>query len=118
MNNTLLPETYFKCLSDATRLRCLLLLHKQGQLCVCELTVALELSQPKISRHLAPLRHHKILLDQRIGQWVYYQINPELPAWAFSVLAATAESNLYQNIYRQDQIRLVSMNDRPQKNCC
>ncbi|MGC8733368.1 MAG: ArsR/SmtB family transcription factor, partial [Halothiobacillaceae bacterium] len=46
-------HTFFHALSDPTRLRCLAMLHAQGELCVCELTRALGLSQPKISRHLA-----------------------------------------------------------------
>ncbi len=39
-------------LSDQTRLVCVLLIHQQQELCVCELMVALEESQPKVSRHL------------------------------------------------------------------
>ncbi|WP_219013294.1 ArsR family transcriptional regulator, partial [Shewanella algae] len=41
---------FFKALADETRLRSLLLILQQGELCVCELTEALALSQPKISR--------------------------------------------------------------------
>lgn len=114
----LLPEDYFKALSDETRLRCLMLLYTEGELCVCELTAALELSQPKISRHLAPLRHHGILQDSRTGQWVYYKVNPGLPEWALSVLAATTQATENKLIYQQDLLRLKSMNERPQKNCC
>ncbi len=112
------PDQFFKCLSDETRLRCLLLLYKQGQLCVCELTAALELSQPKISRHLAPLRHHGILQDTRIGQWVYYQINPALADWAMAILAAVETSVPATPLYQQDQLRLAAMTDRPRKDCC
>lgn len=115
----LLPENYFKALSDETRLRCLMLLYKQEkELCVCELTTALELSQPKISRHLAPLRHNNILQDQRVGQWVYYKINPDLPAWAFAALAAAAQGTIDNEIYRQDYARLKSMNNRAEKKSC
>ncbi|MGZ8191702.1 MAG: metalloregulator ArsR/SmtB family transcription factor [Methylococcaceae bacterium] len=80
------PTVFFKCLADETRLRCVTLLQKKGKLCVCELTAALDLSQPKISRHLAQLRQCGLLLDSREGQWVYYQINPQLPDWAFPML--------------------------------
>ena len=118
MNPMLLPENYFKALSDETRLRCLTLLYKEGELCVCELTAALELSQPKISRHLAPLRHNGILQDSRIGQWVYYKINPLLPDWAFHVLAAAVEATINNPVYQQDLVRLKAMSERPQKNCC
>ncbi|AQZ81488.1 transcriptional regulator [Acinetobacter calcoaceticus] len=77
---------FFKCLSDPTRLSILKLVLSKQNICVCELTEQLDLSQPKISRHLALLRTHGILLDSRQGQWVYYSVNPNLPSWAVEVL--------------------------------
>ncbi|WP_407304396.1 metalloregulator ArsR/SmtB family transcription factor [Acinetobacter sp.] len=77
---------FFKCLSDPTRLDILKLVIVKQNICVCELTERLQLSQPKISRHLALLRNLSILLDQRQGQWVYYRLNPHLPEWAKAVL--------------------------------
>ena len=85
---------FFKCLSDPTRLDILKLVMARENICVCELTEKLELSQPKISRHLALLRNLSILLDQRQGQWVYYRLNPALPAWALAVLNILAEENV------------------------
>lgn len=110
------PTTLFKCLSDETRLRCVVLLHKQGKLCVCELTHALDLLQPKISRHLAQLRHSKLLLDSREGQWVYYQINPELPAWVLDILDVAAEQFATHAKQQNDTSRLQTMGDRPEMN--
>ena len=43
-------------LADETRLRALVLLARNDELCVCELTSALDVVQPKVSRHLAALR--------------------------------------------------------------
>ena len=84
---------FFKCLSDPTRLDILKLVIARKNVCVCELTEQLELSQPKISRHLALLRNLSILLDQRQGQWVYYRLNPNLPEWANSVLNIISKQN-------------------------
>ncbi|MEG0130211.1 MAG: metalloregulator ArsR/SmtB family transcription factor [Acinetobacter sp.] len=84
---------FFKCLSDPTRLDILKLVMMKQNICVCELTEKLQLSQPKISRHLALLRNLAILLDQRQGQWVYYRINPNLPDWAMAVLNVIAQQN-------------------------
>lgn len=77
---------FFKCLSDNTRLQIIKMVIAKENVCVCEFTEQLTLSQPKISRHLALLRNQSILLDQRQGQWVYYRLNPDLPSWAKDIL--------------------------------
>ncbi|ALH95700.1 ArsR/SmtB family transcription factor [Acinetobacter equi] len=77
---------FFKCLSDSTRLDILKIILERHNVCVCEITEILQLSQPKISRHLALLRNLLIVLDERKGQWVYYRLNPDLPEWATSIL--------------------------------
>lgn len=108
------PATLFKCLADETRLRCVVLLHKEGRLCVCELTHALDVLQPKISRHLAQLRQSNLVLDSREGQWVYYQINPDLPAWAFEILDAAAKQFATHVKQQNDSGRLHAMGARPE----
>ena len=87
------PLVFYKCLADETRLNSILLIFEHTELCVCELTEALQLSQPKISRHLAELRKCQLLVDERRGKWVYYQINPLLPAWALTILQETLEAS-------------------------
>jgi len=64
----------FKLLADETRLTILLLIYIHQELCVCELTHVLELSQPKISRHLAMLRNAGVLSSRRSGKWVHYSL--------------------------------------------
>ena len=90
----------------------------QNELCVCELTHALLLSQPMVSRHLAVLKEAGIVIDRREGQWVYYQINPQLPAWEQSVLKITAEANARQQPFKDDLQILIDMPNRPNKSCC
>jgi len=89
----LAPLAFFKCLSEDTRLKTLLMLSVKGELCVCDITDALQLSQPKISRHLADLRKCGLVLDTRKGKWVYYQLHPDLPVWALDVIKNTASNN-------------------------
>lgn len=112
------PAAVFKCLSDETRARATLLIAREGELCVCELVCALDDSQPKISRHLAQLRACGLLLDRRQGQWVYYKLNPELPAWVHTVLQTTLEAN--SDWLQGDSKRLHNMDDRPERvaACC
>ena len=66
----------FEVLSDETRLRIINLLSKQ-QLCVCELVEILDLSQPKISKHIARLRQIKLVETDRNEQYIYYSLNKE-----------------------------------------
>ena len=107
------PLQFFKCLSDETRLSFVLLIAKEQELCVCELTEALQVSQPKISRHLAQLRNCGILQDQREGQWVYYRISPSLPSWATEIINATLKES--EKAIRPSHRRLRGMNNRPQR---
>lgn len=63
-----------KALSDETRLRILNLLH-QGELCVCELEVLLDINQSNASRHLNRLSNAKMLEFEKRAQYVYYKID-------------------------------------------
>lgn len=107
------PHALFKSLADETRLRAALLITQAGELCVCELVYALELSQPKISRHLAQLRASGLLQDRRQGQWVYYRLNPQLAPWVHEVLQATLIAN--QTWLEADFTRLQCMGERPNR---
>ena len=112
------PLTFFKALADDTRLRSLLLIQAESELCVCELMTALDEIQPKISRHLAQLRKLGLLVDRRQGQWVFYRINPELPSWANEILQTLAKEQA--NLISENLTSLQQMGDRPErvKNCC
>jgi len=70
-----------------------MLIHHHKTLCVCDFTNLLELSQPKISRHLAQLRECGIVSDSRKGRWVYYSLNNQLPEWCSRVIAETFEAS-------------------------
>ncbi|VAX08818.1 Arsenical resistance operon repressor [hydrothermal vent metagenome] len=111
-------ELFFRMLADATRLRCLMLMQAEGELCVCELTHALNLSQPKISRHLAHLREAGVLVSRRTGTWMYYRINPELPGWALEILQTTLEGMRNTEPFISDQKILKTMYNRPTVECC
>lgn len=109
---------FFKALADETRLRCLSLLASEDELCVCEFTHALELSQPKVSRHLAYLKHAGIVTDRRDKLWVYYQLDTHLPDWQRQLIAATCSALAQQESMTHALQRLQQMSCRPEKNCC
>jgi ArsR family transcriptional regulator, arsenate/arsenite/antimonite-responsive transcriptional repressor len=64
----------FKALSDETRLRIVKLL-ENGELCVCHLVAAVDMSQPKVSFHLKALKEAGLVKDRRQGKWMNYRLN-------------------------------------------
>ena len=110
-------QTFFEALADPIRRRILALLLKEGELCVCELYQALDMLQPKVSRHLGVLREAALVNMRRNGTWIYYRLHPQLPLWAFRVLDSLAQAAEYDPAYRDDHQRLQEMANRPAR-CC
>ena len=69
----------FKALADPVRLRLVSLIgaRQGGEICVCDLTAAFDLTQPTISHHLKVLREAGIIDSERRGTWVYYRLVPD-----------------------------------------
>ena len=64
-----------KAFADPVRLRLLNLLSgEREEVCVCHLHEALGLSQPTVSRHLAYLRKHGLVVGRKEGLWVHYRL--------------------------------------------
>jgi len=69
---------FFKALADETRLRILKLLEVR-EMCVCEIMVALDLTQPTASHHLGLLENAGFVKGRKEGKWVFYKVaNPDL----------------------------------------
>ncbi|MDH5449842.1 MAG: metalloregulator ArsR/SmtB family transcription factor [Candidatus Bathyarchaeota archaeon] len=69
---------FFKALADETRLRILSLLEVR-EMCVCEVMVALDLTQPTASHHLGLLENAGLVKDRKEGKWVFYSLaDPKL----------------------------------------
>tara|TARA_B100000809_G_C15043732_1_gene496519 strand:- start:898 stop:1254 length:357 start_codon:yes stop_codon:yes gene_type:complete len=117
MNNSTAVQ-FFKNLADDTRLRIVLLIQMEKELCVCELTAALCLSQPKISRHIAQLKLHKLLSERKVGRWVFYSLVDVIPLWQKEVIQLSSLNN--QAYLAQCLTNLTDMGNRPsrQQQCC
>ena len=106
-------QAFFDALSDEIRRRILCLLLGSGELCVCELFQALDLPQPKVSRHLAVMRESGVLSVRREGTWVFYRMDAQLPLWAYKVIESMAQGATFA----EDAQRLEVMPNRPVR-CC
>ncbi|MFY0700671.1 MAG: metalloregulator ArsR/SmtB family transcription factor [Bermanella sp.] len=111
------PLSLFKCLGDETRLLIMVLIQNQGELCVGELVDVLELSQPKVSRHLASLRECQLLDVRKSGQWVFYRVHDELPSWANEIVCQTVNASNETLAALVQRLQLV---DEPNRKtaCC
>lgn len=114
---TAAPAEIFQAMADSTRLRCLALIVGHGELCVCELVHALELSQPKISRHLKLLRETGLVADRRERIWVHYRLADTLPSWARTTLNDVVAAHAQDAPFADDARRLARMPDRPGGRC-
>jgi ArsR family transcriptional regulator len=82
----------FKALGDPVRLRLVSLIGARhgGDVCVCDLTSAFDLSQPTISHHLKVLRQAGLIDGERRGTWVYYRLVPAALEGVAQLLAVPA----------------------------
>ena len=104
---------FFQCLSDETRLRTLILFEEELDLCVCELSHALQLSQPKISRHMAAMRDAGIVKSRRKAQWVFYSLDADMTGWQKDIVVAAIRGNKNDPLAVADRNRLSDMQGRP-----
>jgi ArsR family transcriptional regulator, arsenate/arsenite/antimonite-responsive transcriptional repressor len=70
----------FKALGDPVRLRLMSMIASAegGEVCVCDLTPAFDLTGPTISHHLRTLREAGLVDAERRGTWVYYRARPDI----------------------------------------
>lgn len=66
-------DAMFKAFSDVTRLRILHLL-LAGEMCVGDLAMIVDATQPRVSQHLACLRAAGLVTCRRAGLWSYYSL--------------------------------------------
>ena len=76
----------FQALADDTRLRVIKLL-EGGELCVCQITAALDMPQPKASFHLRVLRSAGLVQYRKQGRWGHYRIEDREPLRRFLIMS-------------------------------
>ncbi len=67
---------FFKVFGDATRIKIIYALLKE-EMCVCDISMLLGMSQSAISHQLRTLRHARIVKFRKEGRTVYYSLDDE-----------------------------------------
>lgn len=93
----------FKALSDETRLRILKLL-EHGELCVCDIVAALDMSQPKVSFHLNVLKEAGLIRDRKQGKWINYSLDDSDMFKRFLILSVSEK--IQDELVADDKKRL------------
>lgn len=69
-----------KALSDENRIRILMALHANDELCACNINELLELSPSTVSKHLFLLKNARLVKARKDGRWMYYRLNRDQDA--------------------------------------
>jgi ArsR family transcriptional regulator len=67
----------FAALGDPVRLRLLSLVAQAGEVCSCDLEDPLGKSQPTISHHTKALADAGLIVGEKRGRWMMWQVVPE-----------------------------------------
>lgn len=104
----------FQALASEVRLRALMLIAHEKEVCVCELVHALGAEQSKISRHLSAMKNAGLLTAHRKAQWVYYALNHNQEAWQQQIITAAIAGASNDPQIMKDRKRLKNMKKRPE----
>lgn len=80
----------FKALSDKTRREILTLLKEEGRLSAGDIASQFNMTQATISHHLSILTSAGLIIDDKQGKFIYYEINTtvmqDMLTWFMSLL--------------------------------
>jgi len=67
----------FAALADPVRLRLLSIIAAGGEVCSCDLEEPLQRSQPTVSHHTKALAAAGLIVGEKRGRWMWWQVVPE-----------------------------------------
>jgi len=103
----------FSALSNETRLRCLHLIFRNDEVCVCEVTAALAINQPTASKALKALKAAGLLQDRKDANWNYYRLDSDMQPAVRQIVAECCGSLAESTPYAADQKRFLTTDLRP-----
>lgn len=108
-----------KALGDENRIRILMALHKEGELCVCHLIDLLELAPSTVSKHLFLLKNARLIVARKDGRWVFYRLNDgrNAPQPVTGALDWVARSTSGDPVLEADRRSLDRLLSSPEAGC-
>jgi DNA-binding transcriptional ArsR family regulator len=96
MTDLLRSVEMHKALAHPVRQRIVAML-REGELCVCQMTAALELAASTVSAHLADLKRAGLLVESKSGRFVSY-------GWSSAPDAKTSLADVMARIAKDPQV--------------
>ena len=85
----------FKALSDKTRREILTLLKDEGRLSAGDIASHFNMTQATVSHHLSILTSAGLIVDDKQGKYIYYEINTtvmqDMIAWIMSLIGGNRD---------------------------
>jgi len=107
-----------KAFADPTRVRILAAL-RDGELCVCELSDALGITQSTLSTHLQVIREAGLVRTRRDGKWIYYAVTAEAEPLLEAVFGFFAKAVKNDPALGRDRRQLAArLKERKGGACC
>jgi len=66
-----------KAVADPVRLQLISIIAANYEVCACDLTAPVGLSQPTVSHHLKVLTDAGVILREKRGTWAWFRVNPD-----------------------------------------
>ena len=67
-------SNFFKTFADETRLKIICALDKVGSMCVCDISVTLQMTKSAISHQLKFLRESNLIKSEKKGKEIFYSL--------------------------------------------
>ncbi len=104
-----------KALADGNRLRIVMALATNEELCVCQITELLQVSTPTVSRHMSVLQNAGLVENRKDARWVHYRLTGDFPASVLQWIQTTTSGS---QVMLQDKQALESILAYPVDELC
>ena len=86
----------FNLAGNPARFKILFLLHKEGQMCPCDLSDVLDISVGGVSQHLRKLKDGGLVKDKKVGKTIFYSLIEKNAALIFPSIDELVNDNKKQ----------------------
>lgn len=86
----------FNLAGNPSRFKILFLLHKEGQMCPCDLSDVLDISVGGVSQHLRKLKDGGLVKDKKVGKTIFYSLIEKNVAIIFPSIDELVKDNKKQ----------------------